>query len=208
MICEECKQPAKQLLLLWNGYRYCPACLAGSHPDLPDYLRRHPTVVEKLPSQLPLYWRWHVGLALIVAFVLVTIYAGTASWNNPSELLVAVLAITLVAVAASFVRAVATQDFIKSCDASVSVHSGTLELRRHQTSDIVRLVDCPWRVGWSGELSMLSHHTFIPPFKLILIDVPLSGQGGTYTVGVGFTQESFALWKAFLTLARIRYSQL
>jgi len=200
---------------LWDGRTYCRACVEAECPGLADYAATHDHLAESAPFDLRvcLWLASWVSAAALLVFGLLGVIVGGSEWGAKGALVTGLLTGGCAAIF-GFVWAFGRMMVDRAILLGAVAADGRIEA---QSGRSVETLLARWRRGrhlkWPLEqcrwyVTRRARHLVWPrPERVIMLVLPLGRVFGVSLfrreVACGLTPETFALWRGFLTLARV-----
>ncbi|NQT16980.1 MAG: hypothetical protein HQ582_29755 [Planctomycetes bacterium] len=203
---------------LWDGRDYCRTCLDSSCPGLAQYAVQHESLQEEMPEQVVrddvkilLVGSVRVFLAVSAfVFLLVVLAARGSAFLESFYQGIKVFLLGEAVILSIFSPIIAIFGYVAWRSARrllphTRAAAGRLRLRFGDCEKEVALNDCRWCSGKLHRTRLCRGFGTFSHAPAILIRLP----GGSWftwpaiVVGVGYTAEMRARWKALLTLAGV-----
>lgn len=213
-----CKKCSVQLtpnttIRLWDGNRYCRACVDDACPGLAEYAETHETLKEVMPHSA-----WRIGANYTFLSVAGMIPFGAVLWSfavwcgadpiEPGSLfLLLVFPVLGVPIGIMFATLLAVGFALNR--PIVSARDGQLLIDVGRAITSVPLSECEWYTGWTCHMNdprLMGRATVLLCDVAVVIVLPRRGAGWySYVplVPTGFTETTRTRWQSFLTLAGV-----
>lgn len=212
--CEKCGQPMtpETTVHLWDGKDYCRDCVVRAAPGLLDYARAHDRLQERMPFNLAsMTWTLVVFIgvinAVLICLMLVPVAMGGFKRLDSGALQDVLYIVAFVdlpmfaAVGVYLLLARFRPPMVYAAKGMVmGMPHWPLTMRK-----VMRLAGCSW---YTGKLAHSVGMGTVPMIEVVFLEMRTARLGGMFTTGgivnCGWTEETLAVWKGFLTLAGVR----
>lgn len=192
-----------ELLALWDGRHYCRNCLQATGLETTGAVDTGLVLSEDVPDSAIsvagrasiLYLLLMSGFAGLIA-ILAGIFNGLlAALNVFGVLMLLSSPVVLLFTYASWLAMTMIRPRTTAWNGQLIIQSGP-------TVMVAPLAECYWAEGKASQTNVMKIGFFFRG-NAIVVEVPARYARDGNRIAVGFTPETYELWKAFLTLARV-----
>jgi len=207
--CHKCEKHDNSLIYLWDGNYYCEDCITAVSRKLLNYVKENSIIKETMPRNYLQYYHyfcWLIlgGFALWIGLLLV--------FDNENYRINGLLDLLLILLALYIFSALMDIITFKRNRPTVMVDNEIVEVIRPKWKKISRkLSECKWKSSThhkdSGVMWLSSCNLLKTP-KVIILIIPLYKKSWlklfTHKAACGWDEDMYEIWKAFLTLAKVK----